>query len=254
MTLRQWLKKNYTAPAMIVAVLGSLASGLGMAIAVGDTEGENLLSSLMFFGPAVAGAFPTLELAWLKERDLSMAKVVPRWFAFPAFGAIGAVVVMGITEIVLSTSGAISEAQAEDKYHYWFAADGPSPVSVSFGLLGYAAGLLVAIAVFVLVLWPLQIILRPHQALEENLMDSSEENFRRNRVALLLMPCLVINAFVIAIALTLDILWLAVLSIALEVVATIVVRNIQKSSAKRRAAAGPPPAAGPQSAVDQREF
>lgn len=240
MTFRSWLAANYSVPARVVAVIGVLASAWGMTTAVGDTDGESPISWLMFIGPAVAGGFPTLELAWRRDHDLSMSTVKPRWFIFPIFGALGAVIVMGITEIVLYASGAVAAAQAADKWHYWFAVDGPQPVSVMFGLLGYVAGLLFAIAFFVVVLWPLQILLRPRQAIDENMMDTSEQNFRRNRAALTLMPLLVVNAVVIGTAITLEIAWLTVLSVLLEVAMVIITMMLQRIDKKRRKAAGQP--------------
>ncbi|NUQ89720.1 MAG: hypothetical protein HOQ43_14830 [Glycomyces artemisiae] len=235
---RGWLAENYSIPARIVTVVGVLASAWGLAAAVGDTEGENPVSWLMFIGPALAGAFPTIELAWHRDRNLSMATVKPRWFVFPLFGALGAVIVMGVTEIVMRASGAVAAAQAQDKWHYWFAEDGPSAPSIAFGLLGYVAGLLLAVAVYVVVLWPLQILLRPRQAIDENMMDTSEENFRRNRAALALMPIIVVVAVVIAIGLTSENTVLAVVSIAVEVALVVAGMALQRVDRKRRAAAG----------------
>ncbi|RRS01728.1 hypothetical protein [Glycomyces terrestris] len=237
-TARAWLATHYSVPARIVAVLGTLASAWGLVIAVGDPDGENPASWLMFLGPAVAGAFPTLELAWARDRDLSMRSIQARWFAFPFFGAAGAVVAMLATELTLHATGAIAAAQAADKWHYWFAADGPPLPSIMFGLLGYVAGLLLALAFFVVVLWPLQVLLRPRQAMAEHSLDTSEANFRRNRAALLLMPFLVINAVVIAIALTFGIGWLAVASILLEVALVVVTVTLQRVDTKRRKASG----------------
>lgn len=239
-TARGWIAANYSLPARIIAVLCAPASAVGMIVAVGDLDGENPLSWLMFLGPAIAGAFPTLELAWRRDHDLSMSSIVPRWFIFPAFGAVGALVAMGITEIVLRASGRIAAAQAADEWHYWFPADGPSVASVSFGLLGYVAGLLLAMAFFVVILWPLQILVRPRQAIEENMMDTSQKNFRRNRAALILMPLLVVNAVVIGIGLTAEIGWLAVASIVLEIALVAVVANLQRVDKKRRSDAGLP--------------
>lgn len=238
-TAREWLAANYSVPARIVAVLGVLASGWGLVAAVGDTEGENPASWLMFLGPALAGAFPTLELLWSRDHDLSLSSIKARWFVFPAFGALGAVVVMSVTEIVLRVSGAVAAAQAADKWHYWFPMDGPPFPSISFGLLGYVAGLLLALAVYVVVLWPLQIILRPRQAIAESLMDTSERHFRRNRTALVLMPVLVVNAVVIAVAIVSEIGWLVVVSIVLEVVLVIVTRALQRVAGKDRPETGP---------------
>jgi hypothetical protein len=221
-------------------VLGTIASAWGLAVAVGDTEGENPIAWLMFAGPALAGAFPTLELAWRRDRDLSMSTVQSRWFIFPLFGALGAIVAMVITEIVMRVSGAVAAAQARDPYHYWFAEDGPPFPSFMFGILGYVAGLLLALAFFVVVLWPLQVLLRPRQALEENMMDGSEANFRRNRAALLMMPLIVINAVVLAIALTAGIGWLALLSVLLEVAMVVVTMFLQRADKKRRSQAGLP--------------
>lgn len=237
-TARAWLAEHYSIPARTVAVIGALASGWGLVAAVGDTEGENPLSWLMFLGPALAGAFPTLELAWRRDHDLSMASVKSRWFVFPLFGALGAVIVMVVTEVAMHLNGSIAEAQAADKWHYWFAADGPPMPSVLFGLLGYAAGVLLAIAFFVVVLWPLQIILRPRQAIDENMMDTGESNFHRNRAALVPMPFIVIDAFVIAIAITLGVGWLVVVSIAAEVAMVITAMFLQRVDKKRRRAAG----------------
>lgn len=216
------------------------ASAVGMVVAVGDTDGENPISWLMFLGPAIAGAFPTLELAWRRDHDLSMSSITPRWFIFPIFGAIGAVVAMGITEIVLHASGAITAAQAADQWHYWFPTDGPSAPSVAFGLLGYVGGLLLALTFYVVILWPLQILVRPRQAIEESMMDTSQRNFRRNRAALILMPLLVVNAVVIGIAITVEIGWLAWTSILLEIAMVAVVANLQRVDRKRRTEAGVP--------------
>ncbi|MDA1361876.1 hypothetical protein O1R50_19770 [Glycomyces luteolus] len=232
-TARAWLAANYSIPARAVAVIGVLASAWGMVIAVGDTEGENPASWLMFIGPALAGAFPTLELAWRRDHDLSMATVTSRWFVFPLFGALGAVIVMAVTEIVMRASGAMAAAQAADKWHYWFAVDGPPMPSVMFGLLGYAAGLLLAIVFFVLVLWPLQVILRPKQAIAENMMDTGESSFRRNRAALMLGPFIVIDAFVIAIAITQELGWLVVVSILAEVAMVAVAASLQRVDKQR---------------------
>lgn len=237
-TLRGWLAVNYSIPARIVAVAGALASAWGLAVAVGDTEGERPLSWLMFLGPAVAGAFPTLELAWRGDRDLSMATVKPRWFAFPFFGALAAVIAMGATEIVMRATGALAAAQAQDKWHFWFAVDGPPAPSILFGLLGYAAGLLLAIVLFVVVLWPLQIILRPRQAIAENMMDTSQEHFRRNRLALALMPLMVIGAVVIAIALTSGNGPLALVAILIEAALVVVAMVLQRVDKQRRTTAG----------------
>lgn len=235
MTFRAWLAANYSIPARIVAVIGALASAWGLVAAVGDMDGENPVSLLMFLGPALAGAFPTLELAWRRGHDLSMATVKPRWFIFPLFGALGAVVAMGVAEIVMRASGEIAAAQAADKWHYWFAVDGPQVVSVLFGLLGYGAGLLLAVVFYVVVLWPLQIILRPRQAIAENMMDTSEANFRRNRIALALMPLIVIGAVAMAIGFTQGIGWLAVLATAVEVALVVTAVVLQKIDKKRRA-------------------
>ncbi|MQM24736.1 hypothetical protein [Glycomyces albidus] len=240
-TARAWLAIHYSVPARIIAVLGALASAWGLVIAVGDPDGENPASWLMFIGPAVAGAFPTLELAWARDRDMSMGSVQARWFVFPIFGALGAVIAMFTTEIALHLSGAIAAAQAADEWHYWFAADGPPMPSILFGLLGYVAGLLLALALFVVVLWPLQVLTRPHQAIAESRMDTSESNFRRNRAALLLMPFIVIDAVVIAIALTSGIGWLAVLSIAVEVALVITAMALQRVDRKQRTEDGVPP-------------
>jgi len=168
-------------------VVGVLASAIGLIAAVGDTEGDNLVSWLMFIGPGLAGAFPTLELAWWRDHGLSMATVKPRWFIFPAFGGFGAVVVMSVTEIVL----------------------------------------------------------RPRQAIEEAMMDASELNFRHNRAALVLMPIMVINAFVIGIAIVTEIVWLAVLSILAEVVLVVITRRHQLVGRKGREESGLPAGAEP---------
>ncbi|MBM7790578.1 hypothetical protein [Tenggerimyces flavus] len=224
---------------MIVTVIGVLSSAVGFRAGVGDSEGENPLSYLMFVGPAIAGAFPTLELAWGGKHDLSMAEVTRRWFLFPVFGAAGAVIAMGIAEVTVRASGALATAQAADKWHYWFPADGPAVPSVLFGLMGYAAGLLLALAIFVVVLWPTQILLRPRQAIEENRMDTSPEHFRRNRAAMIMMPLLVLNAIVIGIAITFEIGWLAVVSILLEVAMVVAVVRLQRVAA--RTASGRPP-------------
>lgn len=229
---------------MIVTVVSVLASAAGFLAAVGDPEGENPLSLLMFAGPALAGAFPTLELAWDREHDLSMAKVTRRWFLFPAIGAAGAVIAMGLAEIAVRASGALAAAQAADKWHYWFPADGPGVPSILFGLLGYVAGLLLALAFYVVVLWPLQLLLRPHQAIAENRLDTSPEHFRRNRTALGLMPLLVLNAVVIGTALVFGIAWLAVVSIVLEIAMTVAAVRLQRVDPRRRAGTGRQPSTG----------
>lgn len=211
-----------------------LASAVGLIAAVGDPDGENPISWFMILGPAIAGAFPTLELAWRRGHDLSMSSITPRWFIFPIFGAIGAVLAMGITEIILRVSGAVAAAQAADKWHYWFPADGPSLPSVLFGMLGYVAGLLLSIAFFVVILWPLQILMRPRQAIEESMMDTSQKNFRRNRAALVLMPLLVVNAVVIGTAIVLEIVWLTWTSILLEIAMVAVTASLQRVDRKHR--------------------
>lgn len=238
--VRAWIAANYSVPAMIVTVISVLSSAVGFLVAVGDTDGENPLSWLMFVGPALAGAFPTLELAWDRKHDLSRSTVTRRWFLFPVFGAAGAVIAMGIAEIAVRASGALAAAQASDKWHYWFPADGPAAPSVLFGLLGYVAGLLLALAIYVVVLWPLQILLRPRQAIEENQLDTSPEHFRRNRAAMIMMPFLVLNAVVIGIAITFGIGWLVVVSVLLEVAMVVAVVRLQRVAARRRRKAGPP--------------
>lgn len=232
--VRAWIVSNYGVPAVIVTVLGVLSSALGFVVAVGDTDGENPLSWLMFLGPALAGAFPTLELAWDRNHDLSMARITRRWFLFPFFGAVGAVIAMGIAELTVRASGALAAARAADKWHYWFPADGPAVPSVVFGLLGYVAGLLLALTFFVVVLWPLQVLLRPRQAIAENRMDTSPEHFRRNRAALALMPFLVLNAVVIGIAMTQELVWLAVASILLEIAMTVAAVRLQRVARRPR--------------------
>ncbi|WP_152364899.1 hypothetical protein [Microlunatus speluncae] len=238
--VRTWVVQNYTVPAVIVTVLGVLGSAAGFVLAVGDQEGENPLSWLMFLGPAIAGAFPTLELAWDREHDLSLAKVQRRWLLFPFFGAVGAVLAMGVAELVTRASGALAAAQAADKWHYWFPADGPAAPSVLFGLLGYVAGVLLALACYVVVLWPLQILLRPRQAIEESMLDPSREHFSRNRAALILGPPLVLNAVLIGVGLTFGIGWLAIVAILLEVAMVVAVVRLQRVNAARRRGAGLP--------------
>lgn len=229
---------------MIVTLVSVLASAAGFLVAIGDSEGENPLSWLMFAGPALAGAFPTLELAWDREHDLSMAKVTRRWFLFPAIGAAGAVIAMGIAEIAVRASGALAAAQAADKWHYWFPGDGPGLPSILFGLLGYVAGLLLALAFYVVVLWPLQLLLRPHQAIAENRLDTAPEHFRRNRAALALMPLLVLNAVLIGIALVFEIGWLAVVAVVLEIAMTVAAVRLQRVDPSRRTGAGRHPNTG----------
>ncbi|MFC7619209.1 hypothetical protein [Microlunatus sp. GCM10028923] len=231
--VRRWIAENYSVPAMIVTVFGVLGSAAGFVVAVGDTDGENPLSWLMFVGPALAGAFPTLELAWDRKHDLSMATVSRRWFLFPAVGAAGAVLLMGIAELTVRATGALAAARAADKWHYWFPADGPDVPSILFGLLGYVAGLLFGLAFYVAVLWPLQILLRPHQAIAENRMDPSPEHFRRNRAALALMPLLVVNAVLIGVAIVLEIGWLVIASILLEIAMTVAVVRLQRRDPSR---------------------
>ncbi|GAB3746779.1 hypothetical protein [Microlunatus parietis] len=232
--VRNWIAKNYTVPAMIVTAFGVLSSAAGFVVAVGDPEGENPLSWFMFLGPAIAGAFPTVELAWQREHDLSLPTVVRRWFLYPVFGAAGAVIAMGLAELSVRSSGALAAAQAADKWHYWFPADGPAVPSVLFGLLGYVAGLLLALTFYVVVLCPLQILLRPRQAIAENRLDRSPEHFRRNRAALALMPFLVLGAVVIGIAMTQGILWLAVVAILLEIAMTVAAVRLQRVDPARR--------------------
>ncbi len=234
-----WIAANYSVPSLIIAVIGVLSSAIGFVTAIGDPEGESPLSWLMFAGPALTGAFPTLELTWDREHDLSMPKVIRRWMLFPLFGAAGAVIAMGITELVARWTGVLAAAQAADKWHYWFPADGPAAPSVLFGLLGYVAGVLLALAFYVVVLWPLQILLRPRQAIRENRMDIAPQHFRRNRAALALRPLLVLNAVLIGVAIVLELgWWLVVASILPQVAMTVAAVRLQRlDPARRRAAA-----------------
>ena len=117
----------------------------------------------MFVGPALTGAFPTLELTWDREHDLSMSKVTRRWMLFPLFGAAGAVIAMGITELVARWTGVLAAAQAADKWQYWFPADGPAAAVGPVRTARYVAGVLLALAFYV----------RPQQAIRENRMDTS---------------------------------------------------------------------------------
>ncbi|SDE02521.1 hypothetical protein [Glycomyces harbinensis] len=238
--IRAWFATNYSVPAMIVAVVGVLASAWGLVVAVGDPDGENPVSWLMFLGPAAAGGFPTLELAWSRDRDLSTASIKRRWFRLPILGALAALAAMGVAEIVMNATGAVAAAQAEDQWHYWFPTDGPSPASVMFALLGWVIALLFSLTFFMLVLWPLQLVLRPRQAIGENMMDTSEPNLRRNRAALALTLLLVIDAFVISVALALEIDWLAVAGVVIGVVMLVVVVLLQRVDKQRRAEAGLP--------------
>lgn len=90
-----------------------------------------------------------------------------------------------------------------------------------------------------MVLLPLQ-VLRPRQAISENLMDTSAKDFRRNRAALLFVPLIVVDAVVIGIAVTFEIRWLTILSLLAVVAMVVVVALLQRVDAQRRRAAGQP--------------
>lgn len=226
--LAAWFATHGSISILVVIVLGALASTLGFVVALGDPDGENLLSFLMILGPTAAGAFPTLELAWDRRHDLSMPRMTARWFVFPTLAGIGGVVAMGITEVILRATGAMAAAQAADPWHYWFPSDGPPVHALGFALLGFVAGLLLSLALFVLILWPMQIILRPRKAIAEAQMDTDPRHARRNRAALALLPLIVVDAFVIGTALTLGITWLAVVSILAEIAMTIAAVRLQR--------------------------
>lgn len=235
---RRGILRHLSLPARIVAVLGCLAGGIGFVLAVGDPEGTNPLSWLMFLGPAIAGAFPTLELAWDPAHDMSISRLKRRWILFPVIGAIGAVPVMILAEYATRASGAMYAAQTADRWHFWFPLDGPAVPSIPFGLLGYPAGILLAVAVYVVVLWPLQILRRPHRAIVDAKLDTDPRHARRNRAALAIMPLIVLVAVVIGVSMVFGPTWLAAVSIALEVVLTVAVVLLQRVDAARRRAAG----------------
>lgn len=147
-------------PVVAVGVICALASGCGLVAAFGDLYGENPVSWLMVLAPIVVSLFPTVELTWRRNRDLSMASMKRRWLVLPFLGALGAVVAMGLAELAMYAVDAQAAALAADVWLDGFSADGPRLVSVSYGLLGYLIGLLLAVAYYTVVLLPLQLIRR----------------------------------------------------------------------------------------------
>ncbi|MFC0674981.1 hypothetical protein [Brachybacterium hainanense] len=220
--------RSWSLPARIVAVLGALLGAVGFVVAVGDPDGENPWSALMFAGPALAGAFPTLELAWDPRHDQSLERVARRWFLFPVIGAIGALMTLGAAELAARASGALPAARAADPYHYWFPVDGPAAPFLPFALLGYVAGLLLALTFFVLVLLPLQALLRPAQAVREAGLDDAPEHLGRNRIVVLLTPLLVLGAVAIGVGMALEIPLLATIATVLEVIMTLACVRLQR--------------------------
>jgi hypothetical protein len=53
-----------------------------------------------------------------------------------------------------------------------FSENGLSLVSVTYGMIGYFIGLLLALAFYTVALWPLQLIRRPGWTIEEHPMDT----------------------------------------------------------------------------------
>ncbi|SDE02514.1 hypothetical protein SAMN05216270_11131 [Glycomyces harbinensis] len=159
---------------VVVGVVCALASGCGLVAAFGDLYGENPVSWSMVLGPMVVTVFPTVELAWSRDRDLSMASMKRRWLVLPFLGVLGAVVAMGLAELAVYAVNAEAAGQAADVWLDGFSADGPALVSVSYGLLGYFIGLLLAVAFYSLILWPLQLIRRQGRAIGEHPMDTAD--------------------------------------------------------------------------------
>ncbi|WP_091038135.1 hypothetical protein [Glycomyces harbinensis] len=173
-TLRTWIAAHRRKPVVVVGVVCALASGCGLVAAFGDLYGENPVSWSMVLGPMVVTVFPTVELAWSRDRDLSMASMKRRWLVLPFLGVLGAVVAMGLAELAVYAVNAEAAGQAADVWLDGFSADGPALVSVSYGLLGYFIGLLLAVAFYSLILWPLQLIRRQGRAIGEHPMDTAD--------------------------------------------------------------------------------
>jgi hypothetical protein len=173
-TSHAWVAVYGRMPVVIVGAACALASGFGLVAAVGDLYGENPASWLMVLGPIVVSVFPTVELAWRRDRDLSMASMKRRWLVLPFLGVLGAVVAMGLAELVMYAVDAEGAALAAAVWLDGFAADGPRLVSVSYGLLGYFIGLLLAVAFYSVFLWPLQLIRRSGRAAAEHPMDTAD--------------------------------------------------------------------------------
>jgi hypothetical protein len=72
------------------------------------------VSWLMVLGPLVVSVFPTVELAWHRNRDLSMASMRQRWLVLPFLGVLAAVVAMGLAELAMYAIDAQAAATAVD--------------------------------------------------------------------------------------------------------------------------------------------
>jgi len=161
-------------PIEVVGAVCAVASGCGLVAAFGDLYGENPVSWLMVLGPLVVSVFPTVELAWHRNRDLSMASMRQRWLVLPFLGVLAAVVAMGLAELAMYAIDAQAATTAADVWLEGFAADGPRLVSVRYGLLGSCIGLLLATAFYAVVLWPLQLIRRTGRIGTEHSADTAD--------------------------------------------------------------------------------
>jgi hypothetical protein len=101
-----WVAVYGRKPLVIVGVVCALASGFGLIAAFGDLYGENPVSWSMVLGPMVVSVFPTLELTWHRDRDLSMASLKRRWLVLPLLGALGTVLAMGLAMYAVNADAA----------------------------------------------------------------------------------------------------------------------------------------------------
>ncbi|MEU5870638.1 hypothetical protein AB0A73_03655 [Glycomyces sp. NPDC047369] len=161
-------------PVIAVGVVCALASGCGLVAAFGDLYGENPASWLMVLGPLVVSVFPTVELAWHRNRDLTMASMKRRWLVLPFLGVLAAVVAMGLAELVMHAIDAQAAALAAEVWLDGFSAEGPRLVSVCYGLLGYFIGLLLAVAFYTVILLPLNLIRRTGRTDTEHSTDTAD--------------------------------------------------------------------------------
>ena len=219
---------------LIALAIAAAVTVFAVIDAAADFYGDRPWGTGMLLGAAIVVAFSTIQLVW-KGTDALLQQWGARVFGLNLIATLACSLAFAITYPLATVQ------YGKGGYQYWFSGGWGTIVFPS--LLGFAFGLLAAIAAFILVVLPFMAIRRPRQLTSVNMLDTDPKYERRNTIAGLGLVALIILAFLIP---TLIVAFEGVprivgfVLIPVGIGLTIFVGVTQKTDKARRIAAGVP--------------
>jgi hypothetical protein len=225
------LRGELSIPTIIIAVIVTVISTLGMNEALRDPFGTSGWAYVALASPALTGGWMAVEQLWRPSRLEPLGQFALRQFAFGlTFGVINALV-----HVVACRDAAEYGVVHHPDYRYPTAGDQLANGIAAFDLLGYAASIAGGTAVLVLVFLPVTAIRSPRELAEINALSTQESDLAAARATGLFMSVLIVLVFAVPTLIVVGnetdnglLRWIGILLVPGLVLLTVVVKAVQR--------------------------